>query len=139
MQPDPEPAALEQGRDLTLLALALVLINEGMYIAWAVFAEQIGFVAQAGRFTMLAAMCYMTWQGFTLSRWILILLVCAAILAAPLALSQALGSSPFVAVLVVIGAAGYVVAAWLLIRSQPVAAFLRHRRDLRDSEILDRP
>jgi hypothetical protein len=124
----------ERGRDLTLLALALVLVNEAIFTAQIVLAQEPNvLVAQAGRFAVKAGLAYMTWQGFALPRWLLAFLAAVAAAAGPWALrdAYAAGFGPWQAVLTAT-VVGYVAATWLLIGSRDVSAFLRHRRDLRD-------
>jgi hypothetical protein len=127
----------ERGRDLTLLALALVLVNEAIFTAQIVLAQEPNvLVAQAGRFAVKAGLAYMTWQGFALPRWLLAFLAAVAAAAGPWALrdAYAAGFGPWQAVLTAT-VVGYVAATWLLIGSRDVSAFLRHRRDLRDRDV----
>jgi hypothetical protein len=128
--------APERGRDLTLLALTLVLAVEAAFLASdvATHGSQV-LVRGAGRFALIAGLSYMTWQGFVVSRWVLVALVGAAVLFAPWALSGAFeGGVSAGAVLHIAGAAGYLVAALLLSVSGDVSAFIRHRRELRGSD-----
>jgi hypothetical protein len=127
----------ERGRDLTLLALALIVINEGIFTAFVIAQDQDAIVAQAGRFALKAGLAWLTWQGFVISRWVLVLLVGAALLAAPWALRDAFagGISPFALVLTATVAA-YAAAGWLLAFSPHVSAFIRQRAVLRNRDVL---
>jgi 4-amino-4-deoxy-L-arabinose transferase-like glycosyltransferase len=127
----------ELGRDLTLLALGLVMVVEGVFLTVDVVAQgQSVLVRGAGRFALMAGLCYMTWQGFAVSRWVLVVLIAAAVAAAPVVLGAALREGHAVALLHAGGAAGYLVAGVLLAGSGKVAAFLRHRRALRNVDTL---
>jgi hypothetical protein len=127
----------ELGRDLTLLALGLVMMVEGMFLTVDVVAHgQSVLVRGAGRFALMAGLCYMTWQGFAVSRWVLVVLIAAAVAAAPMVLGAALREGPAFVLLHAGGAAGYLVAGVLLAGSGKVAGFLRHRRALRDADTL---
>jgi hypothetical protein len=132
----PDPPT-ELGRDLTLLALGLVMLVEGVFLTVDVVAQgQSVLVRGAGRFALMAGLCYMTWQGFAVSRWVLVVLIAAAVAAAPLVLGAAFREGPALALLHAGGAAGYLVAGVLLAGSGKVAAFLRHRRALRNADTL---
>jgi hypothetical protein len=140
MTPDTaETTVNERGRDLTLLALALVLLVEAAFLVTDVLAQgQQVLVRGAGRFALLAGISWMTWQGFTVSRWILVAMLALFVAAAPLAIGAALsaGGSTGMLVLTAAGAAGYLAAGLLLAGSRDVAAFLRQRRVLRGSDAL---
>jgi hypothetical protein len=143
---DPAPASelredappTERGRDLTLLALGLVMAVEGTFLVADVLAQgQHVLVRGAGRFALMAGLCYMTWQGFALSRWILVILVAAAVAAAPWVLGAAFREGPAsLALLHSAGAVAYLIAGVLLAGSGAVATFLRHRRVLRGRDTL---
>jgi hypothetical protein len=127
----------ELARDLTLLALAIVIVNEAIFTAQIVFAqEEHVLVAQAGRFAVRAGLAYMTWQGFTWSRWVLAILVAVPAVAGPwqLASAYADGVTPY-ALLITATVIGYFAATWLLVGSRRVGAFLRYRRELRDADV----
>jgi hypothetical protein len=127
----------ERGRDLTLLALAIVIVNEAVFTGYIVLAQdQHVLVAQAGRFALKAGLAYLTWQGFMISRWVLVLLVAAAIVAGPWALADAFAAGVTASALILtLTVIGYVVAGWLLAFSPAVAGFIRQRRDLRNRDI----
>jgi hypothetical protein len=143
-RPDPQESGTvrpndpgELARDLTLLALAIVIVNEAIFTAHIVFAqEEHVLVAQAGRFAVRAGLAYMTWQGFAWSRWVLAILVAVPAVAGPwqLASAYADGVTPF-ALLLTATVIGYFAATWLLVGSRRVGAFLRYRRQLRDMEV----
>lgn len=132
----PPDATDEKGRDLTLLALAIIIINEAIFTGYVVTQDQDALVAQAGRFALKAGMAWLTWQGFTLSRWILVVLVAAAIVAAPWALIDAwrAGTFGFAAVMTAT-VAGYLVAGWLLAFSADVGRFIRQRAEARQRDV----
>lgn len=125
--------ATERGRDLTLLALAIVLTVEAAFLGADVLAQGSHVLVRgAGRFALMSGLAYMTWQGFLVSRWVLVVLVGGAVVAAPWALGPALrGGVSGYALLHLAGAAGYLAAGLLLAASPAVGAFIRHRRDLR--------
>jgi hypothetical protein len=126
----------ERARDLTLLALGIIVINEAVLTAQIVVSgEENVLVAQAGRLAVKAGLAYMTWQGFGWPRWMLALLAAVAALTGPWALAHAWrdGATPWSLLLTVI-VAGYFVATWLLVGSRTVSRFLAHRRELRDRE-----
>jgi drug/metabolite transporter (DMT)-like permease len=135
--PDGEagPAA-ERGRDLALLALGIIIINEAIFTAYVLAQDRDALVAQAGRFALKAGMAYLTWQGFALSRWILVVLVAAAIIAAPWALADAYARGPLsFALILTATVAGYLVAGWLLALSADVSRFVRDRAELRNRDV----
>jgi hypothetical protein len=134
---DPAPPT-ERGRDLALLALGLVMTVEAIFLVADVLAQgQHVLVRGAGRFALMAGLAYMTWQGFMLSRWILVVLVAAAVAAAPWVLGTAFREGPaHLALLHAAGAAAYLAAGVLLAGARDVAAFLHHRRALRGSDTL---
>lgn len=127
----------ERGRDLLLLALALVIINEAIFTFYVIAEDSAALTAQMGRFALKAGMAYMTWQGYAISRWILAFLVGAAIVAGPFALSDAFrsGNMIFTAILTATFVA-YVASGWLLVFARDVADFITHRRYLREQEWL---
>lgn len=134
---DPAPVS-ENGRDLTLLALALVMAVEAAFLAADVVAQGTGVLVRgAGRFALMAGLAYMTWQGFVVSRWVLVALIAAAVVTAPWVIAETLqGGVSAWALLHVAGAAGYLAAGLLLAGSRPVATFIRHRRDVRARDTL---
>ncbi|CAN5641765.1 hypothetical protein BH23GEM9_BH23GEM9_06790 [soil metagenome] len=133
---DESPPVDERGRDLTLLALGLVIVNEAIFTAYVVAQDQHALVAQMGRFALKAGLAYLTWQGFSLSRWVLVVLVGAAIIAAPWALADAYREGPpLFALILSLTVAAYVVSGWLLALSPAVARFIRHRARLRNRDI----
>jgi hypothetical protein len=135
----PEELALfsERGRDLLLLALALVLMNEALFAGVAVAGGHPAPVANLGRFTMLAAMSYMTWQGFSISRWILVILAAVAALVGPSQILEAFaGGRPFWGLLLALTAAGYALAFYLLAFQGDVGRFIRHRHLLRERDVM---
>lgn len=133
----PQEAPPEHGRDLTLLALGIIVVNEVAFTAQIVAtgADNV-LVAQAGRLAIKAGLAYMTWQGFVWPRWMLVFLAGVAALTGPWALADAYRDAGATAWTIIMTAivAGYFVATWLLAGSRPVSAFLRHRRALRDAE-----
>jgi hypothetical protein len=132
----PAAGVTERGHDLTLLALGLFVAVEGAFLVTDVMLQGTTVLVRgAGRFALIAGMSYMTWQGFAVSRWLLVVLAAAAVLAAPVVLRAAFSEGPVsLAVLHAAGAAGYAVSGVLLAGSREVAAFLRHRRDLRNAD-----
>jgi hypothetical protein len=132
----PEAHFTERGRDFLMLALALVLFNEGLFAGIAIAGGHPAPVANLGRFTMLAAMAYMTWQGFPVSRWILVFLAAVAAVVGPTQVMQALQEGRTAgALLLALTVAGYVLAFILLAFNRDVATFIRHRRWLRDQDL----
>jgi hypothetical protein len=126
----------ERGRDLTLLALGLVIVNEAVFTAFVVAQDHDALVAQVGRFALKAGLAWLAWQGFALSRWILVALVAAAILAAPWALRDAFrDASPGFALLLSATVVAYVVAGWLLALSPDVSRFVRQRSEQRNRDV----
>jgi hypothetical protein len=134
-----DPAAAlftERGRDLLLLALGIVLLNEAIFAAVAIARGHPAPVANLGRFTMLAAMSWMTWQGFAFSRWVLVILVAAAVLTGPGQLLHAWREeTPLWAALLTLTVAGYILAGWLLAFDAGVSRAIRHRRILRERDV----
>lgn len=138
-EPTAEELALfsERGRDLLLLALALLLFNEALFAGVAITGGHPAPVANVGRFTMLAAMSYMTWQGFSISRWVLVILAVVAALVGPTQVVEALsGGRTLWAGVLALTAAGYALAFFLLAFQRDVSAFIRHRRLLRDRDVM---
>jgi hypothetical protein len=133
----PATGVTERGRDLTLLALGLFALVEGAFLVTDVALQGMPVLVRgAGRFALIAGMSYMTWQGFAIPRWVLVVLAAAAVLAAPVVLRDAFSTGPFsLALLHAAGAAGYAVSGVLLAGSREVAAFLRHRRELRNADV----
>lgn len=126
----------ERGRDLTLLALGLVIINEAVFTAYVVAQQPEALVAQAGRFALKAGMAWLTWQGFALSRWILVVLVGAALIAAPWALADAWSAGiDTYALVLAASVAAYGVAGWLLALSPDVARYVKQRAELRNRDV----
>jgi hypothetical protein len=126
----------ERGRDLTLLALAIVVVNEAVFTGFVLAEEPQALVAQAGRFALKAGLAWLTWQGFTVSRWILVVLVGAAIVAAPWALADAYGGGLSVtAVVITATVAAYVAAGWLLAFTPAVGRYIRYRGELRNRDV----
>jgi hypothetical protein len=126
----------ERGRDLTLLGLGLVIVNEAIFTAFVVAQDHDSLVAQIGRFALKAGLAWLTWQGFALSRWILVALVAAAIVAAPWALSDAFREASFgFALLLSVTVVAYVVAGWLLALSPAVSRFVRQRGEQRNRDV----
>jgi hypothetical protein len=129
----------ERGRDLTLLALAIVLVIEGAFALLTVLAGAGDrLVLTAGRFALITGMAYMAYQGFAVPRWLLVALVgFAAVVGGPLGIHLALtAGNAGQAVLVAVSMAGYATAAWLLAGSPAVRAFLRYRRRALDHDHL---
>lgn len=128
----------ERGRDLTLLALAIVLAVEAAFLAADVLAQGSHVLVRgAGRFALMAGLAYMTWQGFFMARWVLVLLIAAPVIAAPWIIGPILSDGAAGSVVLhTAGAAGYLVAGLLLAVYPDVASFLRHRRDLRERDAL---
>jgi hypothetical protein len=127
----------ERGRDLLLLALGLILINEAIFAGVAVAGGHPAPVANLGRFTMLAAMSYMTWQGFSISRWILVILAVVAALVGPAQVIEAFsGGRPLWGLVLSLAAAGYALSFYLLAFQGHVARFIVHRRLLRDRDMM---
>jgi hypothetical protein len=129
----------ERGRDLTLLALAIVVIIEGALALLTVFAGAGDrLVLTAGRFALITGMAYMTYQGFAVPRWLLVVLAgFAAVVGGPHGLHLAItAGSPGQAVLVAVSMTGYATAAWLLAGSPAVRAYLRYRRRALDHDRL---
>jgi hypothetical protein len=120
----------ERGRDLTLLALMLILAVEAAFLLLDL-AQGGELVRGAGRFALLAGLSYMTWQGFQFSRWVLVALVGAAVAFAPWAVADAFRAGLTAGAVHAAGAAAYLAGGLLLSFSRDVSSFLRHRRDLR--------
>jgi hypothetical protein len=128
----------ERGRDLTLLALAIVIVIEGAFALLTVLAGAGDrLVLTAGRFALITGMAYMTYQGFAVPRWVLVALVAfAGVVGGPVGIYIALtGGNVGQAVIAAVGMAGYVAAGWLLALSPAVAGFIRQRRDIRNRDI----
>jgi hypothetical protein len=128
--PDGERPGFEKGRDLTLLALAIVVAVEGAFALYTVMAGAEGrLVLSAGRFALIAGLAYMTWQGFAFPRWILVVLVGFAVFGGPIALRMAASEGTTLQLLLLtVSVAGYAVTGWLLAFSAPVREFLSQRR-----------
>jgi hypothetical protein len=123
----------ERGRDLLLLALALVIANEAIFTFYVIAEDSAALTAQMGRFALKSGMAYLTWQGFGLSRWILVFLVAAAVVAGPFALADAWQSgAPAFAVILTATFVAYIAAGWLLALSPDVSRFIAHRRRERE-------
>jgi hypothetical protein len=120
----------ERGRDLTLLALMLILAVEAAFLLLDL-AQGGELVRGAGRFALMAGLSYMTWQGFYFSRWVLVALVGAAVLFAPWAVAAAFQAGFTAGAVHAAGAAGYLAGGVLLSVFGDVSAFIGHRRDLR--------
>ncbi|HSJ23324.1 MAG TPA: hypothetical protein VK929_01485 [Longimicrobiales bacterium] len=138
-EPGAEELALfsERGRDLLLLALALVLANEALFAGVTIAGGHPAPVANVGRFTMLAAMSYMTWQGFSISRWILVILAAVAAIVGPAQVLESLSAGrPLWAAVLALTGAGYALSFFLLAFQGDVARFIRHRRLLRDRDVM---
>lgn len=125
----------ERGRDLTLLALMLILAVEAAFLLLDL-AQGGQLVRGAGRFALLSGLSYMTWQGFYFSRWVLVALVGAAVLFAPWAVAGAFQAGFAAGAVHAGGAAGYLAGGLLLSASRDVSGFLRHRRDLRGRDAM---
>ena len=125
----------ERGRDLTLLALTLVLAVEGTFLLLDLV-QGGQLVRGAGRFALLSGLSYMTWQGFQFSRWVLVALVGAAIAFAPWALADAFQAGFTAGAVHAGGAAGDLAGGLLLSFSRDVSSFLRHRCDLRGRDAM---
>jgi hypothetical protein len=127
----------EKGRDLLLLALALVMATEALFAAVTIAGGHPAPVANIGRFALLSGMSYMTWQGFPISRWILVLLTGVAALAGPAQVLQAVQAGSIRWALV-LGATvvGYALSCYLLAANRDVAGYIVHRRHLRDRDML---
>jgi uncharacterized membrane protein HdeD (DUF308 family) len=134
---DAVAAVPERGRDLLYLALALVMANEAVFTFFVIAQDSAALTAQLGRFALKAGLAYMTGQGFSIPRWVLVVLVAAAIVAGPFALADAWrsGDMGFTAILTATFLA-YVAAGWLLVFSRDVSDFIRHRRFRRQQEWL---
>jgi hypothetical protein len=124
----------ERGRDLTLLALAIVVVIEGAFAAISVFSGPEGrLVLSLGRFALISGMSYMTWQGFAFPRWILVVLLAFAVIGGPVAVYAALTAGRvFQAAALALSMAGYAVAAVLLALSPAVRDFLAAQRQQLD-------
>jgi hypothetical protein len=131
------PAFAERGRDLLLLALALIMVIEGLFAAVTIAGGHPAPVANIGRFALLAGLSYMTWQGFPVSRWILVLLAGVAALAGPWQVLEAIsGGRPVWAAVLACTVAGYAAACWLLAAHRDVADYLAYRRHVRNTDML---
>jgi hypothetical protein len=125
--------ALERGRDLMLLALALVVVVEGSFAAYAAVRAEGTLAAGAGRFALISGMSWMTWQGFAFSRWLLVVLAGFAAVGAPLAIRTAVQDGGMLeAMLMGVAGLGYAAAALLLAVSHDVGEYARARRRERD-------
>jgi hypothetical protein len=131
------PPFAERGRDLLLLALGLVMLIEGLFAGVTIAGGHPAPVANVGRFALLAGMSYMTWQGFPVSRWILVVLAGVAALAGPSQVLQAVsGGRPLWAAVLAATVVGYAAASWLLAANRDVADYIEHRRYLRNTDLL---
>jgi hypothetical protein len=124
----------ERGRDLTLLALALVVTIEGLFAGLTLFAGVEGRgVLSLGRFALISGLAYMTWQGFAFPRWLLVGLAAVATIGGPIAVYAAVSSgNAGQAALAGFAMLGYAAAAALLVLSAAVREFVDQRRRLLD-------
>jgi hypothetical protein len=130
--PQEDSAAGERGRDLALLALAIVVVIEGVFAALTVLADVEGrLVLSMGRFALISGLSYMTWQGFALPRWVLTVLAAFAVIGGPVAIHAAVqAGSTALALLAAVAMLGYAAAVALLVLSADVRAFLRQRHGM---------
>jgi uncharacterized membrane protein len=130
------PPVSERGRDLTLLALGLIVAIEGLFaalsVAWGLEGR---LVLSMGRFALISGMAYMTWQGFAFPRWLLVALVAFAVIGGPIAVWSAMATGGVrEALLPAFTMLGYAAAGALLVLSPEVRSFLAQRRRLLDHD-----
>jgi hypothetical protein len=131
-EPVGEPPINERGRDLTLLALAIVVIIEGAFAIITVSGASEGrLVLAIGRFALISGLSFMTWRGFAVPRWLLVFLTAVAAIGGPIAVSQAMDAGSTIDMVVAsVAMIGYATSALLLAFSRHVREFLQQRRAL---------